>query len=53
MTSDGPILAASAIGREQADPRRWVALIVLLLAAFVPSQSGGEHAAPARCPFRP
>ena len=29
MTSDAPILAASADGREQADPRRWAALIVL------------------------
>ena len=35
MTSDAPILAASAAGREQADPRRWAALIVLLLAAFM------------------
>ena len=35
MTSDAPILVASAAGREQADPRRWVALIVLLLAAFM------------------
>ena len=35
MTSDAPILVASVAGREQADPRRWVALIVLLLAAFM------------------
>ncbi len=35
MTSDAPILAASADGREQADPRRWAALTVLLLAAFM------------------
>jgi EmrB/QacA subfamily drug resistance transporter len=35
MTSDAPILPASAAGREQADPRRWAALIVLLLAAFM------------------
>jgi hypothetical protein len=34
MTSDAPILAASADGREQADPRRWAALTVLLLAAL-------------------
>lgn len=35
MTSDAPILAPLAAAREQSDPRRWTALFVLLLAAFM------------------
>jgi EmrB/QacA subfamily drug resistance transporter len=35
MTSDAPILASPAAAGEQADPRRWLTLIILLLAAFM------------------
>ncbi len=35
MTSDAPILAPGAAGGEQADPRRWLTLAILLLAAFM------------------
>src|ERR1700745_189152 len=35
MTSDAPILAPPAAAGEQADPRRWLTLIILLLAAFM------------------
>ena len=35
MTSDVPILAPPAAGGEQADPRRWLTLVILLLAGFM------------------
>ncbi len=35
MTSDAPILAPRAASGEQADPRRWLTLAILLLAAFM------------------
>jgi EmrB/QacA subfamily drug resistance transporter len=35
MTSDAPILAPPAAAGELADPRRWLTLIILLLAAFM------------------
>jgi EmrB/QacA subfamily drug resistance transporter len=35
MTSDAQILAPPAEGGERADPRRWLTLIILLLAAFM------------------
>jgi EmrB/QacA subfamily drug resistance transporter len=35
MTSDAPILAPPAAGGEQADPRRWLTLVILLLAGFM------------------
>src|SRR5215470_8438115 len=35
MTSDAQILASPASPREDVDPRRWLTLVVLLLAAFM------------------
>ena len=35
MTSDASILASSASSGEGADPRRWLTLVILLLAAFM------------------
>ncbi len=35
MSSDAQILAPPGVSREEADPRRWVALVVLLLAGFM------------------
>src|SRR5580693_8088179 len=35
MTSDAPILAPAASAGEQADPRRWLTLVILLLAGFM------------------
>ena len=35
MTSDAQILAPGAAGGEQADPRRWLTLVILLLAGFM------------------
>ena len=35
MTSDAPILAPRAAAGEQADPRRWLTLVILLLAGFM------------------
>ena len=35
MTSDAQILAPPAAAGEGADPRRWLTLIILLLAAFM------------------
>jgi predicted MFS family arabinose efflux permease len=35
MTSDPPILAPRAAAGEQADPRRWLTLVILLLAGFM------------------
>ena len=35
MTSDAQILAPQAAGGEQADPRRWLTLVILLLAGFM------------------
>jgi hypothetical protein len=35
MTSDAQILAPPATAGEGADPRRWLTLVILLLAAFM------------------
>jgi EmrB/QacA subfamily drug resistance transporter len=35
MTSDAPILAPSAAASEHPDPRRWLTLVILLLAGFM------------------
>jgi hypothetical protein len=35
MTADAQILAPPAAAGEGADPRRWLALVILLLAAFM------------------
>jgi hypothetical protein len=35
MSSDAQILAPPGVSREEADPRRWVALLMLLLAGFM------------------
>ncbi|HTT51983.1 MAG TPA: MFS transporter [Streptosporangiaceae bacterium] len=35
MTSDAPILAPAAAAGEHADPRRWLTLVILLLAGFM------------------
>jgi hypothetical protein len=35
MTSDAPILAPPAAASERPDPRRWLTLVILLLAGFM------------------
>jgi hypothetical protein len=35
MTSDAPILAPPAAASDPPDPRRWLTLIILLLAGFM------------------